>query len=190
MTSSIFLCMLFAMNRLVLIKPTFEYQEEIVDMVNEWREYNNSHPEEDHSPWAIFQYNGDFSSYLDFFKQSESNPKPGLVPATTYFALDIKRNRIVGAICIRHYLTEALLNSGGHIGDGIRPSERRKGYATEMIGLALEKCKEMNIDKVMMSCRKNNIGSKKSIMNNGGVYDIDLKEDEEILERYWIDLNK
>ena len=43
-------------------------------------------------------------------------------------ALDIKRNRIVGAICIRHYLTEALLNSGGHIGDGIRPSERRKGY--------------------------------------------------------------
>ena len=59
-----------------------------------------------------------------------------------------------------------------------------------MIGLALEKCKEMNIDKVMMSCRKNNIGSKKSIMNNGGVYDIDLKVDEEILERYWIDLNK
>ena len=55
-----------------------------------------------------------------------------------------------------------------------------------MIGLALQVCKKMNIKKVMMSCRKDNIGSKKSIINNGGVYDQDINDEGEILERYWI----
>ena len=65
------------------------------------------------------------------------------VPSTTYFALDLDRNIFVGAINIRHYLNEKLLKDGGHIGDGVRPSERRKGYATEMIRLALPICKEL-----------------------------------------------
>lgn len=176
------------MNRLVLVKPSYEYKDLIVDMIEEWRAYNDAHPEEDHSPWTIFQYHDDFDAYLEHFEQSEKHPKPEHVPATAYFALDKERNIIVGAVCIRHYLTEALLNSGGHIGDGVRPSERRKGYATEMIGLALNICRNMGIDKVMMSCRKDNIASKKSIMKNGGVYDCDISDGEEILERYWIEL--
>ena len=70
---------------------------------------------------------------------------------------------------IRHKLNESLLKNGGHIGDGVRPSERRKGYATEMIRLALEECKKIGIDRVLMVCYKDNIGSRKSIINNGGV---------------------
>ena len=176
-------------ERLILIKPSIEYKDLIIDMVDEWKRYNDVHEEEDHSPRAIFDYDcHDFDGYLAYFEKSIINPKPGHVPSTTYFALDKERKIIVGAICIRHYLTEALLNSGGHIGDGIRPSERRKGYATEMIGLALKICKDMKINRVMMSCHKNNIGSKKSIMNNGGVYDCDINCDDEILERYWINL--
>ena len=65
--------------------------------------------------------------------------------------------------------------SGGHIGDGIRPSERRKGYATAMIGLALEECRKLGINKVLMTCDKTNIGSAKSIMNNGGVLESELR---------------
>ena len=175
------------MNRLILIKPSMEYKDAIIEMLDEWLAYNATH-ETDPSPRAIFHDYSDFDAYLKEFERSEKNPKPEHVPATTYFALDKERNVIVGAICIRHYLTPALLNSGGHIGDGIRPSERRKGYATEMIGLALQKCKEMKIDKVMMSCLKDNIGSKKSIINNGGVYDQDIFDGDEILERYWISL--
>ena len=165
------------MNRLVLIKPSIEYKDAIIEMLDEWLEYNATH-KTDPSPRAIFHDHFDFDAYLKEFERAEKHPKPEHVPATTYFALDKERNIIVGAICIRHYLTEALLNSGGHIGDGVRPSERRKGYATEMIGLALQKCKEMNIDKVMMSCHK----------DNGGVYDQDIIDGNEILERYWINL--
>ena len=175
------------MNRLVLIKPSLEYKALIIDMLDEWFSYNKTH-QTDLSPRCIFQNYQDFDAYIEEFKQAETNPKEGLVPATLYFAYDKERNIIVGAVQIRHYLNEHLRYSGGHIGDGIRPSERRKGYATEMIGLALKKCKEMGINEVMISCNKNNVGSRKTILNNGGVHEKDVVDDGETLEVYWIKL--
>ena len=112
----------------------------------------------------------------------------GRVPDTTLFCLDKDRNIFVGAVNIRHYLNEGLLRTGGHIGDGIRPSERRKGFATAMIALALEECKKLGIDKVLMCCDKDNIGSAKSILNNGGVLENEVEEDGHLEQRYWIKL--
>ncbi|MBO7573663.1 MAG: GNAT family N-acetyltransferase [Bacilli bacterium] len=175
------------MDRLILIKPSIAYKEQILDMVKEWAHYNATHPT-DPSPRSIFNKDySNFEKYLDEFKQEEINPQPGFVPATTYFALDKERDVIVGAIQIRHFLNEHLRNSGGHIGDGVRPSERRKGYATEMIHHALKICKEMGIDRMMISCNESNIGSKKSILNNGGIFERTVSEDDEKLEIYWID---
>ena len=94
----------------------------------------------------------------------------------------------MGAVNIRHKLNEELLYTGGHIGDGIRPSERRKGYATAMIALALEECRKLGIDKVLMCCNKDNIGSAKSIINNGGVLENEVEEDGHWEQRYWIEL--
>ena len=91
---------------------------------------------------------------------------------------------------IRHFLNEQLLMNGGHIGDGIRPSERRKGYATEMIALALEKCRELNIRKVLMVCDKENIGSAKSIIKNGGVLENEVIINGVTDQRYWINLDE
>ena len=97
----------------------------------------------------------------------------------------------MGAVNIRHYLTEELLRSGGHLADGVRPSERRKGIATAMIGLALEECRRLGIHRVLMTCDKDNIGSAKSIRNNGGVLENELINEEEVWEqRYWIDLGE
>ena len=176
-------------QRLVLVKASKEYEKQIVDMLDEWVNYNNTH-DTNTSPASIFNKDySDFDQYVVALEKDISNPNPGFVPATTYFALDVHRNIMVGAVNIRHYLNEHLLQGGGHIGDGIRPSERRKGYATEMIGLALLKCKELGIDKVLMSCSKNNIGSKKSIISNGGVFSGTYFEDDEINEKYWIDLS-
>ena len=62
-----------------------------------------------------------------------------MVEDSTFFALDVERNKMVGAVNIRHELNDYLLNYGGHIGDGVRPSERRKGYATKIIGLAFKR---------------------------------------------------
>ena len=175
------------MNRLVLVKPSLEYKDLIVDMLDEWGEYNCTH-DTNLSPRAIFKDYKNFHDYLSRFIQEEINPLPGLVPATTYFALDKERNIMVGACQIRHVLNEKLRHSGGHIGDGVRPSERRKGYATEIIHLALEKCKELNIDKVMISCSINNVGSRKSILNNGGVFERIAEDEDDTLEVYWIDI--
>lgn len=94
----------------------------------------------------------------------------------------------MGAVNIRHRLNEKLLKTGGHIGDGIRPSERRKGYATAMLALALEECKKLGIDKVLMCCDKDNIGSAKSIVKNGGVLENEVEEEGHIEQRYWIQL--
>ena len=92
------------------------------------------------------------------------------------------------ALNIRHYLNAGLLRTGGHIGDGIRPSERRKGYATEMIALALEECKKLGIRRVLMCCDKDNIGSAKSILKNGGVLENEVEKDGHWEQRYWIQL--
>ena len=106
-----------------------------------------------------------------------------------FFLYDEERDRFLGAVNIRHYLNDELLQSGGHIGDGIRPSERRKGYGTKMVGLALLECKKLGIKKVLMTCDKDNIASAGTIIKNGGVLENEfLNEDGEIEQRYWITL--
>ena len=114
---------------------------------------------------------------------------PKYVPSSLYYAYDDERNIMVGAVNIRHYLNDKLMFDGGHIGDGVRPSERRKGYATKIIALALDECKKLGIDKVLITCNKDNIGSKKSIINNGGILENEvIDEDGEKVLRYWINL--
>ena len=77
----------------------------------------------------------------------------------------------------------------GHIGDGIRPSERKKGYATEMVRLALIECKKLGIERVLMICDKENIGSAKSIIKNGGVLENEfVNSDGNTIQRYWINI--
>ncbi|MEA4911992.1 MAG: GNAT family N-acetyltransferase [Oscillospiraceae bacterium] len=111
-----------------------------------------------------------------------------MVPDSTYFCLDTDKNIFVGAVNIRHRLNAGLLKNGGHIGDGIRPSERRRGYGTRMIALALEKCREWGLERVLMVCDKNNIASAKSICNNGGIMENEIEIDGIIEQRYWIAL--
>ena len=95
--------------------------------------------------------------------------RPNRVSASTYFLIDKDTDEILGMINIRHKLNDYLITNGyGHIGYSIRPSKRRKGYATKLLELGLDVCKERNISEVMIGCYKDNIGSKKTIENNGG----------------------
>lgn len=173
---------------LELVKLTPTYKEQLFDMLSEWSEYNNTHKVANHSPWAIFRNDfHDFDYYLENLEITKET-EDGRVPDTTLFCLDKDRNVFVGAVNIRHYLNEGLLATGGHIGDGVRPSERRKGFATEMVRLSLIECKKLGINKVLMCCDKENIGSKKSIINNGGILENEVFEEDGITERYWISL--
>ena len=145
-----------------LVKLTPKYRPQLEDMMEEWLAV-----ERDITPYSIEK-----NDYRDFDTYLEN--------------LDLQE---VGAVNIRHYLNERLLRCGGHIGDGIRPSERRKGYATSMIRLALEECRKLGIPKVLMVCEKDNIGSAQSIRNNGGVLENEFADEDGVwLQRYWIDL--
>lgn len=169
--------------RLKLIKATKEYQNQIIDMLEEWNA-----ADEKIIPYTIRRLDyHDFEYYCRNLEIKDSSN--GLVPDSTFFCLDEERNIIVGAVNIRHYLNESLLLDGGHIGDGVRPSERRKGIATKMIHLALEECRKLGIQKVLMVCDKDNIGSAKSIIYNGGVLENEITVDGIVEQRYWIELS-
>lgn len=172
---------------LKLIKLTKEYEKQLGEMIDEWKEDQEKN-HTNRSPWAIFKNDyHNFEYYLEHLEVKEASD--GKVPDSTFFLLDAERDRLLGAVNIRHYLNDALLKDGGHIGDGIRPSERRKGYATEMIRLALSECKKLGIDRVLMVCDKDNIGSAKSIVKNGGVLENEVTDTEgNIEQRYWIDI--
>lgn len=163
-----------------LVRLTSEYKTQLFDIMEEWA---SSGEKIMPTAIAINDYH-DFDYYMNHLcREKEIN---GIVPETTFFCLDLDRNIFVGAVTVRHYLTERLLNAG-LIGDGIRPSERRKGYGSAMVGLALLEAKKLGINKVLMCCDKRNIASAKTIMNNGGVLENEVEVNGIIKQRYWID---
>ena len=171
-----------------LIKLTEEYREELCAMIDEWRkdqEMNHTN----HSPWAIFKNDcADFDYYLSHLDIAE--PEGGLMPESAFFLLDEERNRLLGAVGIRHCLSEYLLREGGHIGAGIRPSGRRKGYGTKLILLSLEECAKLGIDRVLLVCDKDNTGSARAIEKAGGVLENEIiGEEGKPVQRWWITLH-
>lgn len=170
-----------------MIKLTKEYYPQLSEMIDEWKSDHEAN-QGNRSPWAIFKNDyHDFEYYLNNLETNE--PTNEKVPDSVYFLLDVERNILLGAVNIRHYLNDHLLKFGGHIGDGVRPSERRKGFATEMIRLSLIECKKLGIQRVLMVCDKTNVGSAKSIIKNGGVLENEFADaDGKTHQRYWIDL--
>ena len=166
-----------------LVKLTRENYPLLVDMMDEWTATG-----EKIVPYAIRKADyHDFDAYLPSLEVGHDRDE-SLVPDSTFFCLDQDRDIMVGAVNIRHYLNESLLLNGGHIGDGVRPSERRKGIATRMIALALEECRKLGLERVLMVCDRNNIASAKSILYNGGILENEVVVDGITEQRYWIDL--
>ena len=84
-----------------------------------------------------------------------------------------------------------LLKFGGHIGYGVRPTERRKGYGTKMLAFALEKCHGFGIKKALVTCDKSNNASRKTILKNGGILENEQPEENgNILQRCWICIDR
>jgi len=171
---------------LKLVFPTEEQEAMWRDIVVEFEK-----EDEKIIPYALSFGLHDFSMFLqktlDFHN---SKNLADFVPGTTYFLMDEKEDKIFGAVNIRHSLNQDLLFRGGHIGYGIRPSQRRKGYATKMLNLALEQCRELGLKKVLVTCDKENIGSAKTITNNGGILENEVIERSgNIVQRYWIILH-
>ena len=111
---------------------------------------------------------------------------PGRVAATMLLA--VIGDEVVGRLHIRHELTPALLSLGGHIGYGVRPAYRRRGYATEMLRQGLEIARGMGITQVLVTCDDDHVGSIRTIEGCGGVLENTLTlPGIAPKRRYWID---
>lgn len=173
-------------SELELVFPTKEYKKQVEEYLQEFFDNGELKIAGDGGLDRI----KDFDEWLKKIQldMSEATNTNGKVPSTMYLTLRKSDKKIVGNVQIRHKLNEKLFLYGGHIGDSIRPSERRKGYATEQIRLALSKCKELGIDRVLMDCDKDNIGSAKSIIKNGGALENEVLINNVLVQRYWINL--
>ena len=124
---------------LKLVKMDEKYIPQLNEMMDEWTNTN-----EKIVPWSIGKCDyHNIGEYIESLEIKESFGK--YVPDTTFFCLDTDRNLFIGAITIRHYLNEDLASGGGHVGAGIRPGERGKGYGTKMLSLALEECVKLDL---------------------------------------------
>lgn len=167
-----------------LIMPTLEMGKEYDNYIGEWEKSG-----EEIVPYASMRSIVGYEDLINCWKDRTTNKayEEGFVPASLYFLID-ENNRIYGALHIRHELNDYLLKYGGHIGYGIRPSERKKGYATKMLSLSLPIVKKLGIEKALVTCDKENIASAKTIKNNNGVLENEVIEGGEVTQRYWINI--
>ena len=118
-----------------------------------------------------------------------ANIPEGRVPAYTCFYVRERDGCLVGMISIRLALNDFLRKEGGHIGYCIRPSERGKGYGTQMLREALKFCRPIGLNRLLLVCDKSNLASAKVIQSCGGILETECRSElcQEILQRYWID---
>lgn len=174
------------MNTLKLILPTTKYKDEVMGYRKEFIEN-----EESMDGTSGLRDTKSFEEWHNAIiaNLKEETVREGLVPATTYIAISSNDDRLIGMIDIRHRLNDYLLNFGGHIGYSVRKSDRQKGYATEMLALALKECKKMGMKRILLTCDKDNIASAKTILSNGGILENEVEEGDTITQRYWININ-
>jgi len=176
-----------SMTDFKLAYPSKEYEESAFEYIQEFLECNS----EINGTGGLNRYDN-YDEWLLKLERDLDIPNipEGRVPANTYFLIRTSDNKIIGMINIRHKLNDFLLNEGGHIGYSIRPTERNKGYGTLMLKLGLEKCRELKLNKVLISCDKTNIGSARVIQNNNGILENEAysKTFSAVIQRYWINL--
>ena len=173
------------MDKIILVKPDLSYADEII----KYKEESLAESPVINGSAGLDRFSS-IEVWLEELKKRscEDTVPKGLVPSSTYLAVREKDNYIVGMIDIRHYLNEYLTQVGGNIGYGIRKTERNKGYAKQMLKLALEKCKELKIKKVLITCDEDNIASEKVILSANAKLEDIRNVDGENKKRFWIDL--
>jgi len=169
---------------LFLAEPSVTYRDSFIQSVLEFQaEGRQLH-------YDLKSIISDFGAFVQKLhdKKDRSKLKPGIVPGSDFWLID--NNEFIGGLALRHELNENLLKMGGHIGYEIRPSKRRQGYGTEILRLGLEKAKKLGLHRVLVTCDKDNIGSKKIIEHNGGIFEnaIEIEGDPVKKLRYWIDI--
>lgn len=158
------------MEQFYLEIPSIERKNEIIDYINEFVFYASD-----------INGAGSLDKILDGYtfeqalerclnmQDEEYAKKLGRCQSKTFLLIRENDNKIVGTINVRWNLTEEMKRFGGNIGYGIRPTERRKGYNKINLYLGLIEAQKLGLDKVMLDCDVNNLGSSKTMQALGGV---------------------
>ncbi len=173
--------------KLFLVKPDLTYYEQYNDMMEEWANSNTQI-----APWFLgepFNTIDEFAEFIQMLDNAENaNLDKQYCSTSSYFVID-ENDKLIGAGSLRHYLTVEGYNTWGHTGYGVRPTERNKGYGTQIEKLLLQEAQKRHILKVLVGVHTNNIGSIKVIENCGGILEntVKIPDDDEEIRRYWID---
>lgn len=166
---------------LILEFPAEKHRTAYDDMVSEWRMAENPT-----SPGKLFA-GRDFDEFLAIVQRDLTESDPAKVPSHLYFLAESESSKLLGAIQIRHHIKHPnLIETGGHAGYGICPSERRKGYATKMLGLAIFEAKNIGLSDLLVTCKDANVGFWKTIESNGGIFERTTYDEGHLARRYWI----
>ena len=181
------------MERFYLEEPSLERKDEIIEYLDEFVKYNSNI----NGTGSLDKiYDGyTFEEALERclnMKNEEYAKSINRVPGKTFLLIRKNDNKIVGTINIRWNLSEDMLKFGGHIGYGIRPTERRKGYNKIQLYLVLLEAQKLNLDKVMIDCSVDNLGSDKTIKALGGILErCELDESDNTMTNvYWINVDE
>jgi predicted acetyltransferase len=169
-------------EQISLVEPGAEFASEFLSMTAEYQQAG-----EDYYSFV----SGDFVTYLRRIDEMARDIRlpHGIVPMTTFWLVKDGQT-ILGESKLRHRLTPALQIEGGHIGYIIRPSRRRKGYGTLILSLTLEKARVLGLERVLVTCDTDNIGSARIIEKNGGVLAgrAVSHRSGKFVSQYWIEL--
>lgn len=178
------------MKEIELIEPENKYAEDIWKFRQEILEYDATCGDQFAGCLSLDTCKSaeEWIKICEFRKHAEATESDNsTVPYHTYLAVRKRDNCIVGVIDLRHHINNPILGTwGGHCGYSVRPSERGKGDAKEMLRLNIEKAKIIGIEKMLVTCDANNKASEKVILANEGIYEKTIDVDGCKIKRYWI----
>ncbi len=176
------------MERLMHVRPDESYRDQAIEYIEEHHRYNSNI----NGSGGLYRYVDDYDAWLERLEEGRHYiPDENRVPGETWMLVRESDNRLIGMCNIRYMLNERLQRIGGHIGYGIRPTERRRGYNEINLYLALIRCQELGMDMVLLDCDDDNIGSYRTMEALGGVMIRRWEDPEEgMVRRYSIDVNR
>ena len=154
------------MEHLRHVVPSMEYMEQGIEYIEEHINAGSNI----NGSGGLHRYLDNYQGWLEKLEQDRKCvPNEQRVPAETYYLVREEDNKIIGMINIRLVLNERLQQCGGHIGYGIRPSERNKGYNKINLYLALLRCQNLGIKEVILDCDSSNLASSRTMESLGGI---------------------
>ena len=176
------------MEKFYLEEASLERKDEAIEYIEEHFKYNSN----------IAGVSGlddeyvNYEKWLEKLETQKDEKKSSVCVGLQYFLIRVNDNKIVGMLNLRWNLNEWMLTHGGHIGYGVRPTERRKGYNKINLYLSLLKAKELGIDNVLLTAFDNNPGSIKTIEALGGILEnkIEVEGKDSLKGRYWINVDE